>query len=159
MQLLAPAVDPIAPDRAVNRLAAVTIEFPPKPTEVYVRFAHVLQFACDEFEHDDIVEVTDDGDMIRQYIFRVAEIDEYRKQPFAFGFWQLPLVVEQHFYQGFDLRQTMRDKIRQWFLAADILQDIAKCLDDLGFLCITYCVTRLPQRILKVLQVAIAEFE
>ena len=44
MQLLAPAVEPVPPDGAVDRFAVFSVEFAAETAEVVIRGAHVLQF-------------------------------------------------------------------------------------------------------------------
>ena len=76
MQLLPPPIQAIAPHCRIHTFLMFTIELVAKPAVVLVGFANVLQFARNEFQDNDVVEIADDRDLIRKNIFGVAEVYE-----------------------------------------------------------------------------------
>ena len=75
MQLLPPPIQAIAPYRCIQSAVMLVVEFLAKPAVVLVGFANVLQFARDEFQDDDVVEVTDDR-LIGRFLLRNGKVKD-----------------------------------------------------------------------------------
>ena len=159
MQLLPTSVQPVTSNGCVSARSAILVEFISKSAEVDVRFPDVLQVAGHEFENDHIVQVSDDRNVIRQNIFRVAEVHERRKDALAVAIGQAPVVVIKHLDQRLELRQPRCNEVRQRFTSAYIGDDAPDGVDDLGFFRILHDVPGFAQRVPEKLQVAVGEFE
>ena len=138
MQLLSPPVETVAPDRGVDAAVMFAVEFLAVTAVVLIGFTHVLQFARYEFQDNDIVEVTDDGNFIRKNVFGIAEIYEGSQDSLPVGHRQLPFVVGKHLQHRFEFRQPRGDEIGQGFAFADIVNDAANGLDDFRLVRTTY---------------------
>ena len=131
MQLLPPAVETVAAHRRIHTAVVFVVELFPVTAVVLVRFAHVLQFACDEFEDDDIVEVTDDRNIVRKNVFGIAEIHECGQNSFPVHHRQPPFLVAEHLQHRFQFGQPRRDEVGQGLTLANIVDDAADGIDDL----------------------------
>jgi len=130
MQLLPPPIEAVATDRGIDAAVMFAVEFLTVTAVIPVGFTHVLQFARCEFQDNDIVEVTDDRNLIRENVFGIAEIYEGRQDSLPVGCWQLPFVIGEHLQHGFEFRQSRGDEIWQRFAFADVVNDAANGLDD-----------------------------
>ena len=102
----------VAPDGGVEGIGKFAVEIVPEPAEVVVGLPYVLHLAGDQFDDDDVVEIADDRYIVRQDIFRVAEIDEHRHQALALRPRQPPVLVQQHGDEALDDGKTLCDEIR-----------------------------------------------
>jgi hypothetical protein len=54
------------------------------------------QLLHDQFDDNNVVEISNDRNVVRKNVFRVCKVDKHREQAFAISARQLPLVVGQH---------------------------------------------------------------
>ena len=127
--------------------------------KVVVRFTNVLHFPRDEFDDDDVVEITNDRNIVGEDIFGIAEIDEHRQESLTIGIGQLPFVISQHLDQPLKHRNALGDEIGQGFIAANFFEHMLDSVYDLLLFRIAYSFARLLESLAEVVQVTIAEFE
>ena len=85
MQLLPSAIQAIATDRGVDTAIMCAVEFVAIPAVVLVSFANMLQFAGNEFQDDDVIEIANDRDVVGKNVLGIAEIYERGQDALAFG--------------------------------------------------------------------------
>ena len=132
VQLLALPVEAVAANHRVDIGSVFLFEFVAKCAEVIVGFAHMQQFTRDEFDDDDVIEVTNNRNVVREDIFGVREIDEGCQQALAIGLGQLPFFVGQHAEQRFEFRNALADEVRQGLAAANFVEYRANGFDNFG---------------------------
>lgn len=99
MQLPAFSIETVAPDCSIDFRTVSCVEIVAKVTEVIVRVADMLQFACYKFENDDVIEIADYGNIVREDVLGISKVNERGQQALSIGNGQLPLVVSQHLDQ------------------------------------------------------------
>jgi hypothetical protein len=102
--LLPPAVESIAANGRIHAGIVFAVEIVAIPAEVIIGLTDVLQFARYEFQDDDVIEIADDRNIVGQYVFRVAEIDECGQDALTIRIRQVPLGVIQHLDQRLEFR-------------------------------------------------------
>jgi len=151
VQLLAFAIDSIAADRAIDILAVLVIEFMAEDAKVIVCLTNVLHLSCNKLDDDDVVEITDDGNIVGQDILGIAEIDEHRQESLTIGIGQLPFVISQHLDQALKHRNALGDEIGQGFIAANFFEHMLDSVYDLLLFRIAYSFARLLERLAECL--------
>ncbi len=159
VQTLSLTIQAIATNRGVNVFAVFLFEVVPIGAEIGVGLEHMHQFPGDEFEDDDIIEVTDDRNVIGKYVLGVGEVHKRGKKPFSLVTRQPPIVVDKHLNHRFERGNALLDEIRQRFVAANFVEDIPNCLDYFGFFGVSDRCAGLFERLAKKLQIAVREFE
>jgi len=76
VQLPPLAADAIEPHGAIAAAPASAVAVVAEFAKIIAGFAHMQQFARHQFDHDDVVETSDDGDVTREYVIRMVETDE-----------------------------------------------------------------------------------
>ena len=138
MQLLPPAVEAVASDRCIYASVMLAVEFFAVTAVVLVSFTHMLQFARDEFQDNDVVEVTDDRYIVRENVFGITEVHEGGEDSLPIRNRQLPFVICKHLQHRLEFREARGDEIGQWFALPNIIDDAANGIDDLGFVRTAY---------------------
>lgn len=159
MQLLALAVQAVTPNGAIDLRAVFVVKVLTKITKIVVRFANVPKISCYEFNNNDIIEIADDRNIVGQNIFGITEVDEHREQAFTIGRRKLPFVVGQHLNQCLELRNTLCDEIRQRFIIANFIENVADRVDNFLLFRVANRFARLMESLTKILQIAITEFK
>ena len=119
----------------------------------------MMQFAHDQFDHDDIIEVTDDRNVVRQDVLGVGKINKCGEHSLTRICRQFPFFVLQHTNHGFELWNAFGDKVGQGRFGFYVRQHIDNGLDDLCFLSIAHGVTRFLERFAEELKIPITQFE
>ena len=70
------------------------------------------QLTNDEFDHYRVIEKSEAGDLVRNQVFRLAEIGECVEYPVGFLVRQPPLDVLQHIDHQLQLGQSFLDERR-----------------------------------------------
>ncbi len=159
MQLLPSAIQAVATDRGIDTAIMFAVEFLAKPAVVLVGLPNMLQFAGNEFQDDDVIEIANDRNVIGKNVLRVAEIYERGQDVFAFGRGQPPFVVGKHLQHRFEFRQSRGDEVGQRRTLANFVDYAADGIDDFRFVRAGYDIARSLERVAKEAQITIAEFE
>jgi hypothetical protein len=80
MQLLPTTIQSVAANDRVDFLALLAFEVVPEAAKVLVGLAHMLQLTQDKLDNDDVVEIANNGNIVREYVFRVREVHKRRQQ-------------------------------------------------------------------------------
>ena len=159
MQLLPPPVAAIAPDGRLQIAVVFAVEGLAKPAIVYISFAHVLKLARDQFQDNDIIEITDDRDIIRKNIFGVAEVHECGQDALAVSLRELPFGIGEHLQHRLEFGQPRRNEVGQRLALAYIVDYVANGIDNLALICAAHDIAGPFQRITKKAKITVAEFE
>ena len=149
----------VAANDRVDVARSLAIVFIAKRAKVVVSFADMLQFPRHEFDHDDVVEIADHGNLVRQNVFGIREVDERGEQPFAVGGGKLPFHVRQHAEQRFEFRDSLPDKVGQGFALADFIEYVPDDFHDFCFVCVAHRSARHAECLAEKKQVPVREFE
>ena len=93
MQLLPAPINPVASNNRINILAFASVEFITKLAEIFVGDPYVVQLANDELNDYDVIQVTNDRNVVRKNVLGIGKIYEGREQTFPVAFGQVPLII------------------------------------------------------------------
>ena len=133
MQLLPSTIQAVAADRGIDTAVMFAVEFLAKPAEILVGLPNMLQFAGNEFQDDDVIEIANDRNVIRKNVLGIAEIYECGQDVFTFGGGQPPFVIGKHLQHRLEFRQSRGDEVGQRRTLANIVDYTADGIDDFRF--------------------------
>ena len=81
----------------------------PIAAKILIRFADVKQLLHNQLDHDDVVEIANDGNIVRENVFWICEINKHGQQAFAIRVRELPFLVRKHLQERFDFRDATSD--------------------------------------------------